>query len=77
MLRNQPLEHKIFYLQKKFFLTCFIKTPKTNISIQYGVPVPQRSSITSLDVASLPWMNVSGYNFNIMNTCHEFVASSM
>ena len=67
MLRNQPLEHKIFYLQKKF-IKSFIKTPKTNISIQYGVPVPQRSSITSLDVASLPWMNVSGYNFNIMNT---------
>ena len=42
--------------------------------MQYGEPVPQGKSNSSLEVVTFPWINVSGYNFNIMNTLHEFAA---
>ena len=42
--------------------------------MQYGEPVPQGKSNSSLEVVSFPWINVSGYNFNIMNTLHELAA---
>ena len=34
--------------------------------MQYAETVPQAKS-TSLEVVSFLWINVSGYNFNIMN----------
>ena len=42
--------------------------------MQYGVQVPQGKSNSSLEVVTFPWINVSGYNFNMMNTLHEFAA---
>ena len=42
--------------------------------MQYGEPVPQGKSNSSLEVVTFPWINVSGYNFNIMNTLHESAA---
>ena len=42
--------------------------------MQYGDPVFQGKSNSSLEVVTFPWINVSGYNFNIMNTLHEFGA---
>ena len=42
--------------------------------MQYGEPVPPGKSNVSLEVVTFPWINVSGYNFNIMNTLHEFAA---
>ena len=42
--------------------------------MQYGEPVPQGKSNISLEVVTFPWINVSGCNFNIMNTLHEFAA---
>ena len=39
--------------------------------MQYGEPVPQGKSNSSLEVEIFPWINVSGYNFNIMNKLHE------
>ena len=41
--------------------------------MQYGEPVPQGKSNSFLEVLTSPWI-VSGYNFNIMNTLHEFAA---
>ena len=38
--------------------------------MQYGEPVPQGKSNSFLEVVTFPWINVSGYNFNIMNTLH-------
>ena len=45
----------------------------TNITVQNGEPVPA-SGNSSLEVVTFPWINVYGYNFNIMNTLHEFAA---
>ena len=42
--------------------------------MQYGEPVPQGKSNSSLEVVTFPWINVSGCNFKIMNTLHEFAA---
>ena len=36
--------------------------------MQYGETVPQGKSNSSLEVVTFLWINVSGYNFNIMNT---------
>ena len=46
-----------------------------NISIQYGEAVPQGKPNSSLEGVIYPWVNVSGYYFDIMNTLHEFAAS--
>ena len=44
--------------------------------MQYGELVPQGKSNSSLEVLTFPWpWIVSGYNFNIMNTLHEFAAT--
>ena len=42
--------------------------------MQYGKPVPQGKSYSSLEVVTIPWINVSSYDFIIMNTLHEFSA---
>ena len=42
--------------------------------MQYGEPVHQGNSNSSLEVLTFPEINVSGHNFNIMNTLHEFAA---
>ena len=42
--------------------------------MQYGEPVPQGKCNSFLDVVTFPWINVFGYNFNIMDTLHEFAA---
>ena len=42
--------------------------------MQYGKPVPQRKSNSSLAVVTFPWIDVFGYNCNTMNTLHEFPA---
>ena len=42
--------------------------------MQYGEPFPQGKSNSSLGIVTFPWNNVSGYNFNIMNTLHQFAA---
>ena len=42
--------------------------------MQYGEPVPQGKSNVSLEVVTFPWINVSDYNFNMMNTLHGFAA---
>ena len=34
--------------------------------MQYGEPVPQGKSNSSTEVATFLWINVSGYNFNII-----------
>ena len=52
-----------------------MQTLNTNIVIQYGEPVPQGKS-NSLEVVTFPWINVSGYNFNIMNTLHEIYSQA-
>ena len=36
--------------------------------MQYGEPFPQGKSNSSFEVVTFPWINDSGYNFNIMNT---------
>ena len=37
--------------------------------MQYGEPVPQRKPVnSSFEAVTLPWSNVSGYNFKIINT---------
>ena len=43
--------------------------------MQFGEPVPQGKSNSSLEVVSFPGINVSGFNFNIINTLHEFAAN--
>ena len=53
---------------------CFMPTLKTNITMQYGNTVPQGKSNSSLEVVTFLWINVSGCNFNIMNTLYEFAA---
>ena len=40
--------------------------------MQYGEPVPQGKSKSSSQVVIFPWINISDYSFNIMNTLHEF-----
>ena len=35
--------------------------------MQYGEPVPQGKSNSSLEVVTFPWIH-----FNVMNTLHEF-----
>ena len=54
----------------------FIYTLNTNISVQYGELAPQEKPNSSLEVVTFPWINVSGYTFYVMNTLHEFAASS-
>ena len=44
--------------------------------MQYGELAPQEKPNSSLEVVTFPWINVSGYNFYVMNTLHEFAASS-
>ena len=39
------------------------------MTIQYGETVPQRKSNSSLEGVTFPW-----FNFNIINTLHEFAA---
>ena len=51
-----------------------MSTLKTNITRQYGNTVPQGKSNSSLEVVTFLWINVSGCNFNIMNTLYEFAA---
>ena len=46
---------------------CFMQTLNTNITMQYGWTVPQGKSNSSLEVVSFLCINVSDYNFNIMN----------
>ena len=41
--------------------------------MQYGEPVPQGKFNSSLEVVTFPWINGSGYNFN-MNLLHELLA---
>ena len=53
---------------------CFLLTLKTNIIMQYSEPVPPGNSNSSLEIVTFPWIIVSGYNFKIMNTLHEFAA---
>ena len=36
--------------------------------MQYGEAVPQGKSNSSFEVVTFLWINVSSYNFNIMNT---------
>ena len=43
--------------------------------MQYGDPAPQGKPSSSLEVEFYPWINVSGYYFDIMNTLHEFAVS--
>ena len=47
--------------------------------MQYGAPVSasgcQEKCNSSLEVVTFPWINFSGYNFNIMNTLHQFAAN--
>ena len=38
--------------------------------MHYGEPVPHGKSNFSLEVVTFPRINISGYNFNIMNTRH-------
>ena len=38
--------------------------------MHYGEPVPHGKSNFSLEVVTFPRINISGYNFNIMNTQH-------
>ena len=47
------------------------------MSMQYGEPVPQGKPDSSLKVVTFPWINVFDYNFDIMNTLHEFAARPM
>ena len=54
----------------------FIYTLNTNISVQYGELAPQEKPNSFLEVVTFPWINVSGYTFYVMNTLHEFAASS-
>ena len=42
--------------------------------MQYDEPFSQGKSNSSLEVVIFLWINVSGFNFNIMNTLHKFVA---
>ena len=44
--------------------------------MQYVMSVPQGKPNSSLECVTSPWI-VSGYNFDIMNTLHEFAASPM
>ena len=44
---------------------CFMQTLNTNISMQYGEPVPQGKPNSSLEVVNFSWINVSGYDFNM------------
>ena len=44
--------------------------------MQYGELAPQEKPNSYLEVVTFPWINVSGYNFYVMNTLHEFAASS-
>ena len=44
--------------------------------MQYGEPDPQGKSNSSLEVVTIPWINIPGYNFNMMNTLYEFVAKT-
>ena len=53
---------------------CYMQTLSTNITMQYGESVPQGKSNSCLVVVAFPWIIVSGYNFNIMNTVHESAA---
>ena len=54
---------------------CFSLTLNTNNIMQYSKPVPQGKSNSSLEIVTFPWIIVSGYNFKIMNTLHEFAAN--
>ena len=38
--------------------------------MEYGEPVPQGKSNSSLEVVTFPQLNVSEYNFNITTTLH-------
>ena len=38
--------------------------------MQYGELFLRGKSNSSFEVVTFPWINVSGYNFNIMNTLH-------
>ena len=72
-IKFQYLEHEIFCFTKiKFIL--HVLYVNTNITMQYGEPVPQGKCNSSLEVVTFPLINVSGHNCNIMNTLHKFVA---
>ena len=43
--------------------------------MQYGEPVYQGKLNFSLEAVTFPWINVSGYNFTIMNTLQQFAAN--
>ena len=44
--------------------------------MQCGESDPQRKANSFLEVATFPWINVPGYNFNMMDTLHEFAAKT-
>ena len=44
--------------------------------MQYGNPVPHGKLDSSLEGATYQWFSVSGYYFDVMNTLHEFAAST-
>ena len=44
--------------------------------MQYGELVPQGKSNSSLEVVTFLYINVSGCNFNIMNTLYEFAVKA-
>ena len=49
---------------------CFMLTLNTNTTMQFGEPVHQGKSNSSLEVVTFPWISI----FNIMNTLQEFAA---
>ena len=44
--------------------------------MQYGKPDPKEKFNSSLEFVTFPWINVCGYNFNIMNALHVFAANT-
>ena len=44
--------------------------------MQYGKPDPKEKFNSSLEFVIFPWINVCGYNFNIMKTLHVFAANT-
>ena len=43
--------------------------------MQYVAAVPQEKSNSLSEVVIYPWVNVSGYHFDVMNTSYESAAS--
>ena len=70
----QYLGHKIFCLSK-IKSVLHVLYVNTNIAMQYDEPVLQGKSTSTLKAVTLPWINVSGYNFNVMKALHGFAVN--